>query len=253
MSKPMFNLFGTAVASLLITGAVLPANAAPGGAAKEAGKPILPENIVEVAFIGVISVTALSVLVGTGKSIKYNYAGAESEEGDDSSVEHEESHAEADLSDAHHELPNPNSLNETSDKHADVVAASPKKSKPAQKVDYRKEYLKLQEEVRQSPDFANNPSWEVDPWEVDVEIALMVLASAKGNKEEVEKILLQSDQVLELQSSLPSEEYLEKASEYIDKAYSWAQDLYQWRQDKNNSGNTGKSKPVQKNSFAITN
>ena len=94
----------------------------------------------------------------------------------------------------------------------------------------RQRYQKLQHEIQQSPDFANSPTKEIDTWEVDVEIALRILSESPDNREEVEKILLQSDRVKEWEVILSEGDYKEKADEYIEKAYNWAQDLKKWRE-----------------------
>jgi len=110
------------------------------------------------------------------------------------------------------------------------VATSEEHLIELQKQLYRQRYQKFQQEVHQSSEFANSPTKEVDTWEVDVEVALKVLAETPDDRQEVEKVLLQSDQVKEWESLLPEPEYKAKAAEYIERAYNWAQDLRKWRE-----------------------
>ena len=100
--------------------------------------------------------------------------------------------------------------------------------------EYREIYLNLQQKVYHCLSLANNSTPTLDTWEVDVEIALMILSesplsSSSSDLDEVEKVISNSDLLKKLFNSLPEHEYRIKASEYIIQIYNWAQKLHQWR------------------------
>ncbi|MDJ0714535.1 MAG: hypothetical protein QNJ54_09980 [Prochloraceae cyanobacterium] len=260
MTKRSIKLLAVTIFSLLLFGAGPRANAAPSG--KDEGGPVIPQEVIQISFLVVLAVTGLAVLVGTGKSIKYSDTNeSEAAEGEENHIaasgqryaeeEHEIAHGEFD-SDHNLELDEEEyepvigrsdrgsiesddinyqdvAVQSTSLKDLEVATSKEQLLELQQKL-YRQKYQKLQQEVKQSPDFKDSPTKEIDTWEVDVEVALRVLAESPTNKEEVEKVLLQSDQVRQWEALLPEQEYRSKAREYIEKAYNWAQDLRKWRE-----------------------
>ena len=259
MNKQAKKLLTIITINLLILGAISPALAA--GAEKEENKPVLTPKILKIGFAAALAMTAMAVLLGTGKSMKYNGGEADEAEKDlEKANSHEDDRNvlvdntdeakplnwqdEANSDDDFLVASNGNSNNGNGDKdngHGNSngngysannmkVATSEEHLIELQKQLYRQRYQKFQRQVHQSSDFVNSPTKEVDTWEVDVEVALKVLAESPEDRQEVEKILLQSDQVKEWESLLPEPEYKAKAAEYIERAYNWAQDLRKWRQ-----------------------
>ncbi len=230
--------------------------ASPGAAAEEKAKKKspLPPQLIQIGFMVALSVTGLAVVLGTGKSMKYNGNAEESpEEGSEAKAEPANSHQDGDdilvhnTQDSNAEnwetqqisaeenlvVPSNSNGNGNGNGHSAnemEVATSEEHLIELQKQLYRQRYQKFQQEVHQSSEFANSPTKEVDTWEVDVEIALKVLSESPDDRQEVEKVLLQSDQVKEWESLLPEPEYKAKAAEYIERAYNWAQDLRKWRE-----------------------
>ena len=87
-------------------------------------------------------------------------------------------------------------------------------------------YQKLRSLVLESSDLANNPGWEIDNWEIDVKIVLMLLThSSSKNKEDIQNLLWLSPQVRRLKLSLSANEYDLQAVEYIERIYQWAEKL----------------------------
>ncbi|MGK7915126.1 MAG: hypothetical protein AB4038_06195 [Prochloraceae cyanobacterium] len=101
---------------------------------------------------------------------------------------------------------------------------------------YLDNYQKLQKQVTQQEAFVDNPDWNVDPWEVDLEIAIIVLSSSMNNSEEVKKILAESPQLKQWKASLSQDNYDSQVSQYIEKLCQWALQLQQWRQEESASG-----------------
>ena len=62
---------------------------------------------------------------------------------------------------------------------------------------YLDKYQKLKQQVSQQKAFVNNPDWDVDPWEVDLEITIIILSGSGNDSEEVKKVLSQSPQLRE--------------------------------------------------------
>ena len=247
----------TILCSLLATTKIVPVKAAPSSdGAKSKSKPLKDTKLLEntplfestkfrIAFITTLSMTGLAILIGTGKSIKYyNFQQEEQEQ------EPEESKIEIDqkaVLNENNTKENDDRVNGAGNKELESQTETPEQqveqlvkqeTSPNSyqqwplddpKADYRRVYQNLQQQVYQSPDFANNPTWEVDTWEVDVEIAIMILSKSPNNFEQVKKVLLESDRVREWKQSLPQEEFKTKTSEYIEKANNWAQDLQKWR------------------------
>ena len=196
----------------------------------------------DLEYFTTISITFLAIVIGTGRSLKHQKSTAKGRQKASSSVKTR--HTE-DLK----ARKSPQISSNTSDRitqtqttrsdhsnHASVsVEAKPlgttdKKSLEEQEYYYRKKYQKLQERVRKSPQFANNSTWDVDPWEIDVEIARIVLLESLGDKEELNHVLRQSDRAIDWEISLLESEYQAKVSEYIEKIYNWAHNLHKLRQ-----------------------
>jgi hypothetical protein len=74
MKGRVIQSLGIAIASVIINLVMLPAYAAPGDAkdGEQASKPVLPDNIRDIALVGAGIVVIAAVVVGTGKSIKYH-------------------------------------------------------------------------------------------------------------------------------------------------------------------------------------
>ncbi len=90
---------------------------------------------------------------------------------------------------------------------------------------YRHKYNQLQNQVRNLPRYLHNQFWEMDSWELDLEVALLALSEFSGNEKQVKQILRQSDLALKAKRSLSAPEYQKKVSNYIEKIYAWAQEL----------------------------
>ena len=107
--------------------------------------------------------------------------------------------------------------------------------------EYREIYLNLQQKAYHCLSLADCSTPTLDTWEVDIEIAVMILSesplsSSSSDWDEVEKVISNSDILKKLFNSLPEHEYRIKASEYIIQIYNWAEKLHQWRRaGKNNS------------------
>lgn len=254
-NKSLEILALTILCSLLVATKIVPVKAAPSsGGAKSKSKPLKDTKLLEntplfestkfrIAFITTLSMTGLAILMGTGKSIKYYNSRQEEQEQEESKTEidqkailKENNTKENDdrVSGAgSEELESQTQTPEQQVEQLVKQETSPNSSQQwpldDPKADYRQVYQNLQQQVYQSPDFANNPTWEVDTWEVDVEIAIMILSRSPNNFEQVKKVLLESDRVREWKQSLPQEEFKTKTSEYIEKANNWAQDLQKWR------------------------
>ncbi|MDJ0727219.1 MAG: hypothetical protein QNJ38_19140 [Prochloraceae cyanobacterium] len=97
----------------------------------------------------------------------------------------------------------------------------------------RQTYLNLKRLVLESIDFNKDCLWEPDNWDIDVEIAILLLFKSSDNFQEVEQVLLQSNELREWYKILPEHEYRVKAAQYIEKAYDWAINLRKWREQKN--------------------
>ena len=106
-------------------------------------------------------------------------------------------------------------------------------------------YQKLKQQVSQLPAWANNPDWEVDLWEVDLEIAIIILSWSGHDYEEVKKVLSQSPRVREWKASLSQQDYSCRASQYVQSICKWALQLQQWRQE--GGASRGKSLHCQAN------
>jgi len=249
MNKRTKKLIAIITINLLLLGSILPARAAE----EDKKKKVLTPQLIQIGFMVALSVTGLAVLLGTGKSMKYNASQEIEPEADSEQAGHNQDDDnilakntdEAKPLDWQNEENNSEDLvaasngngqtngNGKGNAHAanDMdVATSEEHLIELQKQLYRQRYQKFQQEVHQSSEFANSPTKEVDTWEVDVEVALKVLAETPDDRQEVEKVLLQSDQVKEWESLLPEPEYKAKAAEYIERAYNWAQDLRKWRE-----------------------
>ncbi len=256
MTKRARKLLMIITINLLLLGVFAPANAAPASTTKKKN-PLSPQ-LIQIGFMVALSITGLAVVIGTGKSIKYNESAesggddeaegkpeTEDSYGDDDNIsihnfedddsinwESQQNNTEDDLlvtSNGNGKTNNGNNGNGYSANEMEV-ATSEEHLIELQKQLYRQRYQKFQQEVHQSSEFANSPTKEVDTWEVDVEVALKVLSESPDDRQEVEKVLLQSDQVKEWESLLPEPEYKAKAAEYIERAYNWAQDLRKWRE-----------------------
>jgi len=89
-------------------------------------------------------------------------------------------------------------------------------------------YQKLRNLALHSSDIVNNPDWEIDNWEIDVKIVLILLTNSSNyNEEEIQNILWLSPQVRRLKLSLTEDDYDLKAFEYVDRVYQWAKKLQQ--------------------------
>lgn len=89
-------------------------------------------------------------------------------------------------------------------------------------------YQKLRSLALNSSDIVNNPDWEIDNWEIDVKIVLILLTnSSSQNKEDIQNILWLSPQVRRLKLSLSKDDYDLQAFEYVDRVYQWAKKLQQ--------------------------
>lgn len=240
------------LSSLFVVGKLVPVKAAPNSknskenSEKKLGDtklledtPLFESKKFRIAFITTLSMTGLAVLIGTGKSIKYNNSLAEEEA---NSALAEASKQSSDRQEKNVREPKLNVNNQLESNKTEEVEGFVREdnslNQDRQKVseelttDYKQIYKNLQEQVYQSPHFANNPTWEIDGWEVDLEIAIMILSRYPDNFDRVEKVLLESDRITDWKKSLPQEECRTKTSEYIDKAYNWAQDLQKWRTEK---------------------
>ena len=251
-NKSLEILALTILCSLLVTTKIVPVKAAPSSKdGKSKSKPLKDTKLLEntplfeskkfrIAFITTLSMTGLAILIGTGKSIKYNNSQEEEEElktdsnqkpvsKENNTKENNDRVSGAGSKELESETKTPEHQVETSVQQETSPNSSQQWPLDDPKADYQQVYQNLQQQVYQSPDFANNPTWEVDSWEVDVEIAIMILSRSPNNFEQVKKVLLESDRVREWKKSLPQEEFKTKTSEYIEKAYNWAQDLQKWR------------------------
>ena len=99
-----------------------------------------------------------------------------------------------------------------------TVAVVPKEL-TQQELAYRLRYQKLQERVRQLPQLKNSSIKQVDI--VVVIIALEELL----NKDEVEGIIAQSDQIKTWKQSMPEKEFKSRAADYIREVHSNAINL----------------------------
>ena len=90
---------------------------------------------------------------------------------------------------------------------------------------YRHKYNQLQNQVRNLPRYLHNQFWDIDIWELDLEVALLALSEFSGNETQVKQILRQSDLALKAKRSLSTPKYQEKVSNYVEKIYAWAQEL----------------------------
>ena len=113
---------------------------------------------------------------------------------------------------------------------------SPGDSRIQQQYFYLDKYQKLKRQVSQQEAFVNNPDWDVDPWEVDLEISIIILSWSGSDSEEIKKVLSQSPQLREWKASLSPHDYDCRVSQYIEKLLKWALQLQQWRQDLSASG-----------------
>lgn len=248
MKKKSLEIVALAIlSSLLVSAKLVPVKAAPSNtkATKEnkadsekklgdtklfEDTPLFESKKFKIAFITSLSMTGLAILVGTGRSIKYNQSKQE--------------HIEPEKDIINLDTPAQTTKSESS-KENNKVERSLKASKPTAisqlesiddpQTNYRKIYQDLQEFVYQSPHFADNPSWEADSWEVDVEIAIKILSEWPGEFERVKLVLSESDRVREYKKNLPLAKYQTQTNEYIEKAYNWAEELQQWRKEKTNS------------------
>ncbi len=254
MKNRSLEILTLAIFSVLLVGAkILPVKAAPSSkntktdTEKKLGDtklledtPLFESKKFQIAFITALSMTGVAILVGTGKSIKYD--NSQEKKTDDSQEKEVSQLTKTEINDASLTTSDQNKLVNKTSEGSDILIGQTKPVNGSQQwllddpnADYRKIYQNLQQQVYQSPDFANNPTWEADSWEVDVEIAITILSRSPNNFEQVKQVLLESDRVREWKKTLPQEGYQVETSEYIEKAYNWAQDLQKWRKQKTNN------------------
>lgn len=92
---------------------------------------------------------------------------------------------------------------------------------------YRQKYENSRNRV---PKFSTLVDRATGELEIDIEIALEIMSESGNNKEEVEKVLAQSDRAREWQESLSEEIAQVKISQYIHEVYTLAEELLNWRQ-----------------------
>ncbi|MDJ0728004.1 MAG: hypothetical protein QNJ38_23130 [Prochloraceae cyanobacterium] len=89
-------------------------------------------------------------------------------------------------------------------------------------------YQKLRTVALHCSDLADNPDWQIDNWEIDVKIVLLLLTKLScKNKKDIQNILWLSPQVRRLKLSLSANEYDLQAFEYVERVYQWAEKLQQ--------------------------
>lgn len=225
MKKKSLEIIALAIlSSLLVSVKIVPVKAAPASKATKTNSekkigdtklfedtPLFESKKFQIAFITSLSMTALAILIGTGQSIKYNRSKPEEIE---SNLGQEASKAKS--------KPEPT-----------AVKSQPEPEEVKQP-NYRQIYQDLQNKVDRKANFADDESWEADPWEVDVEIAIAILSESPDDFEKVKLVLSQSDRVREWKRNLRQADYQAKTTEYIQKAYNWAKELEEWRKEKTN-------------------
>ncbi|MGK7915789.1 MAG: hypothetical protein AB4038_09605 [Prochloraceae cyanobacterium] len=221
------SLFTLLTFSLLINGSILPVNAKESvkheteSHSATTKKPSLPwsKSKNPQVFLASLSVVGLAVLQGTGKSLKHHKSGDRKKL----------SAAKALAKKEQLTTNNYTNFGSVSSIEQQLVVSSQEQLR-RKTYDYRQKYWQLRQQVLQSPEIAKNPDWQIDSWEIDVEIAMRVLSTAPNNFQEVKQILSQSELVREWQELLSKREYLLQSSQYIERVYQWAQQVEQWRQ-----------------------
>jgi len=102
--------------------------------------------------------------------------------------------------------------------------------------EYREIYLNLEQKVYRSLSKVNRQS-QIETWEIDLQIALMILSESpsdytKSEFDLIKKVISNSDIIIEWFNSLSESEHRIKVSDYIIQIYNWAEKLYQWRYEK---------------------
>ena len=101
---------------------------------------------------------------------------------------------------------------------------------------YLDKYQKLKHQVGQLRAGANHPESKLAPWQVDLEIARIILSMPTHDREEVKKVLSQSRHLREWKALLSPRDYDYRVSKYVEKLSLWALQLQQWRQQESVSG-----------------
>ena len=222
------SLFTLVTFSLLINGSILPVNAKESvkheieSHSATTKKPSLPWPASQnpQVFLASLSVVGLAVLQGTGKSLKHHKSGDRKKSSAPKALAKREQLT----------TNNYTNLGSVSSIEQQLVVSSQEQLRIKSLHDYRQKYWQLRQQVLQSPEIAKNPDWQIDTWEIDVEIAMRVLSTAPNNFQEVKQVLSQSELVREWEELLSKREYLLQSSQYIERVYQWAQQVEQWRQ-----------------------
>lgn len=107
------------------------------------------------------------------------------------------------------------------------VQVSQEQSLKKQSQLYREKYENLKNHVQKFSIASDSPAWDL---EVDIEIAIKVIAESGNDKAEVEKVLAQSDRVNQWKGSLSEDIAQIRTSKYIEEVYSLAEELINWRE-----------------------
>lgn len=253
MLKQAFYFLATAILSLSSSGAIFPVSAAsvePLHAERSERmeqadysfakiKKYLFLHLLDVEYFTTISITLLAIILGTGRSLKYQKPlPEESHELDPEILETQTPKAK---NKEHSSTNSDRTSNQKQEREAKTTVRQngSANSQPIQLIEkphpeiqeeyYREKYSQLKEQVVRMPRFADNPILEMDDWEVDVEIALTSLSKSPNNLEEAKQILRQSDRGINWEISLPRQEYEKKISDYVEKVLHWARDVRQLR------------------------
>ena len=112
---------------------------------------------------------------------------------------------------------------------------SPRNSPIQQQYFYLDKYQKLKHQVGQLRAGGNHPESKLAPWQVDLEIARIILSMPTHDLEEVKKVLSQSRRLREWKALLSPRDYDYRVSKYIEKLSLSALQLQQWRQEESAS------------------
>lgn len=199
--------------------------------------PLFESNNFQIAFITTLLVTASGIVLGKGKSLKHE----ETESSDSEAIEATPIAIKT-LNQPQLKLyqetiqPNLVRLDRVKDRDLSQESEQLKLSQSWLENnsinENRQTYLNLKRLVLESIDFNKDSLWEPDNWDIDVEVAILLLFKSSDNFQEVEQVLLQSNELREWYKILPEHEYRVRAAQYIEKAYDWAINLRKWREQK---------------------
>lgn len=180
--------------------------------------PLFESNNFKMAFVSSLLITGMGILIGKGKPLKYQNKSNSTPKQLNKSIFEKSDKFKSDSQEI----------------EEGISLLNLSKIWPQQDctAEYKKIYQYLQKVVldRFGPD--KEAFWLPDVWEIDIEIAIMILSDFPDSKDRVEKVLWHSDQLLKWHKTLPLTESVSKTNEYIEAAYNWAKDLQQWRREK---------------------